>query len=211
MFMYIQNCAEEKKFSVRMMYAALPISESGFYKWKVNKGKPKAWQKLLAQMHKILEEDEENRNYGIRRMQIVLERRILKRSLSTVRQAMVRGNLLHEDRRSPAIVVQSNRLFTIPVAAIAGMIPCIVVFFVTEMFIHFSIQNALIEPACQLSQKSVFAGQFIFRHSVKVQLIEHQVDYVFFFFCLFAVIFTSPHRVSFFSAIYTILFTGSEN
>ena len=51
--MYIQNCAEEKKFSVRMMCAALPVSESGFYKWKVNKGKPKAWQKLLAQMHEI--------------------------------------------------------------------------------------------------------------------------------------------------------------
>ena len=37
MFMYIQNCAEEKKFSVRMMCAALPVSERGFYKWKVNK------------------------------------------------------------------------------------------------------------------------------------------------------------------------------
>ena len=100
MFVYIQNCAEGKKFSVRMMCAALPVSERGFYKWKVNKGKPKAWQKLLAEMHKILEEDEENKNYGVRRMQIALEQRGIKRSLLTVRRVMARGNLLHEDRRS---------------------------------------------------------------------------------------------------------------
>ena len=101
MFVYIQNCADEKKFSVRVMCVALPVSESSFYKWKVNKGKPKAWQKLLAQMHKILEEDEENKNYGVRRMQIALEQWGIKRSLSTIRRAMVRRNLLHEDRRTP--------------------------------------------------------------------------------------------------------------
>ena len=61
----------------------------------------KAWQKLLAQMHEILDEDEENKNYGVRRMQIALEQRGIKRSLSTVRRVMGRGNLLHEDRRSP--------------------------------------------------------------------------------------------------------------
>ena len=101
MFVYIQNCAEEKKFSARMLCAVLPVSESGFYKWKRNRKKVKAWQKLLAQMHAILDEDEENKNYGVRRMQIALEQRGLKRSLSTIRRAMARGNLLHEDRRSP--------------------------------------------------------------------------------------------------------------
>lgn len=48
------------------------------------------------------------------------------------------------------IVVQNHRLFTIPVAAVAAMIPCIVVLFVAEVFIHFSIQNTLIESTCQL-------------------------------------------------------------
>ena len=109
MFVYIQNCADEKKFSVRMMCAALPVSERGFYKWKVNKGKPKAWQKLLAQMHEILEEDEENKNYGVRRMQIALEQRGIKRSLSTVRRVMARGNLLHEDRRSPDGLTKADK------------------------------------------------------------------------------------------------------
>ena len=109
MFVYIQNCAEGKKFSVRMMCAALPVSERGFYKWKVNKGKPKAWQKLLAQMHEILEEDEENKNYGVRRMQIALEQRGIKCSLSTVRSTMARGNLLHEDRRSPDGLTKADK------------------------------------------------------------------------------------------------------
>ena len=54
----------------------------------------KAWQKLLAEMHRILDEDEENKNYGVRRMQIALEQRGIKRSLSTVRRVMARGNLL---------------------------------------------------------------------------------------------------------------------
>ena len=100
MFVYIHCRADEKKFSARMMCAVLPVSESGFYKWKRNRKKVKAWQKLLAQMHEILEEDEENKNYGVRRMQIALEQRGIKRSLSTVRRVMARGNLLHEDRRS---------------------------------------------------------------------------------------------------------------
>lgn len=47
------------------MCATLPVSESGFYKRKRNKGKPKAWQKLLDEIHKILDEDEENKNYGV--------------------------------------------------------------------------------------------------------------------------------------------------
>ena len=47
------------------------------------------------------DDSEENKNYGAMRMQIALEQRGIKRSLSTVRRAMARGNLLHEDRRSP--------------------------------------------------------------------------------------------------------------
>ena len=109
MFVYIHCRADEKKFSARMMCAVLPVSESGFYKWKRNRGKPKTWQKLLAQMHKILDEDEENKNYGAMRMQIALEQRGIKRSLSTIRRAMARGNLLHEDRRSPDGLTKADK------------------------------------------------------------------------------------------------------
>ena len=92
-----------------MLCATLPVSESGFYKWKRNRKKVKAWQELLAQMHKILEEDEENKNYGVRRMQIALEQRGIKRSLSTIRREMARGNLLHEDRRSPDGLTKADK------------------------------------------------------------------------------------------------------
>ncbi|MGI5100612.1 hypothetical protein HGH48_11580, partial [Treponema vincentii] len=78
LFAYIHHRTAEKQFSARMLCAVLPVSESGFYKWKRNRKKVKAWQKLLAQMHEILEEDEENKNYGVRRMQIVLEQRGIK-------------------------------------------------------------------------------------------------------------------------------------
>ena len=69
----------------------------------------RAWQKLLAEIHKILDEDEENRNYGVRRMQIALEQRGIKCSLSTIRRAMARGNLLHEDRRSPDGLTKADK------------------------------------------------------------------------------------------------------
>ena len=43
---------------------------------------------------------------------------------------------------SCAIVVQNERLCTMPVAAVTGMIACIVVLLVAEVFIHFGIQDA---------------------------------------------------------------------
>lgn len=82
MFAYIQLRAGEKKFSVRSMCASLPVSESGFYKWKRNRSRPKAWQGLLAEIHKILDEDKENKNYGVERMMIALEQRGIRRSFS---------------------------------------------------------------------------------------------------------------------------------
>ena len=91
------------------MCSALPVSESGFYKWKRNREKPKAWQKLLSEIHKILDEDEENKNYGVERMKIALEQRGIKRSFSTVKRAMAHGNLLHEDRRSPDRLTKADK------------------------------------------------------------------------------------------------------
>ena len=42
-------------------------------------------------------------------MQIALEQRGIKRSLSTIRRAMARGNLLHEDRRSPDGLTKADK------------------------------------------------------------------------------------------------------
>ena len=46
---------------------------------------------------------------GKRRMQIALEQRGIKRSESTVRGVMARGNLLHEDRRSPDGLTKADK------------------------------------------------------------------------------------------------------
>jgi putative transposase len=109
LFAYILIRAQEKKYSSRRMCSALPVSESGFYKWKRNRNKLKAWHLLLSEIHGILDEDPENLNYGVERMMIALEQRGIKRSFSTVKRAMVRGNLLHEDRRSPDGLTKADK------------------------------------------------------------------------------------------------------
>lgn len=91
------------------MSAVLPVCERGFYKWKRNRGRPKAWQKLLSEIYKILDEDDENRNYGVERMRIALKQRGIKRSFSTVKRAMARGNLLHDSRRSSDGLTKADR------------------------------------------------------------------------------------------------------
>jgi transposase InsO family protein len=99
----------EKRFSVRQLCTELPVSESGFYKWKRNRNKPKAWQTLLAEIHKILDEHKDNANYGVERMMIALEQRGIKKSYSTVKRAMRKGNLLHANRRSPDGLTKADK------------------------------------------------------------------------------------------------------
>lgn len=100
---------EEQKFPIRSLCAFLPVSESGYYKWKRNRTKEKPWQKLLKDIHKILEEHPDNDNYGVERMMKALEQRGIKRSYSTVKRAMKRGNLLHISRRSPDGLTKADK------------------------------------------------------------------------------------------------------
>ena len=91
------------------MCFSLSVSESGYYKWKRNRNSPKAWQILLAEIHKILAEHQDNNNYGVERMMIALEQRGISRSYSTVKRAMKKGNLLHESRRSPDGLTKADK------------------------------------------------------------------------------------------------------
>jgi putative transposase len=92
------------------MCVSLSVSEGGYYKWKRNRSRPKAWQILLAEIHKILAEHPDNDNYGVERMMIALEQRGTLRSYSTVKRAMKKGNLLHESRRSPDGLTKADKL-----------------------------------------------------------------------------------------------------
>nr|WP_281283505.1 IS3 family transposase [Thiospirochaeta perfilievii] len=100
----------EESIPVIKMCKSLNVSETGFYKWKRNRNRPKAWQLLLVQMHEILDEHPDNENYGIERMQLALKQKgIIKCSRSTVIRAMRKGNLLHKSRRSPNGLTKSDK------------------------------------------------------------------------------------------------------
>ena len=91
------------------MCSSLSVSESGYYKWKRNRSRPKAWQILLSEIHMILAEHPDNENYGVERMMIALAHRGIIRSYSTVKRAMKKGNLLHESRRSPDGLTKADK------------------------------------------------------------------------------------------------------
>ena len=58
----------KKDYSVKKFCKVLTVSETGFYKWKRNRNKPKAWQILLQKIYEILDEHPDNHNYGIDRI-----------------------------------------------------------------------------------------------------------------------------------------------
>ena len=107
--MYVLVRAQESVYSVRQLCSSLSVSESGYYKWKRNRSRPKAWQLLLAEIHKILAEHPDNDNYGVERMMLALTQRGTRRSYSTVKRAMKQGNLLHESHRSPDGLTKADK------------------------------------------------------------------------------------------------------
>ena len=92
------------------MCEALDVSETGFYKWKRTRNRPKAWQILLVKIHEIIDEYPDNDNYGIERIMLALNQRGIKNnSRSTVIRAMRKGNLLHKNRRSPNGLTKADK------------------------------------------------------------------------------------------------------
>ena len=91
------------------MCRALSVNECGYYKWLNNGERPKKWQSLFAEIHRILDEDPDNDNYGADRMLIALTQRGIITSLSSVRRAMRKGNLLKPDRRSPDGLTKADK------------------------------------------------------------------------------------------------------
>ena len=85
------------------MCEVLKVSESGYYRWLKNRGKPTRRQLLLVEIHKVLEEHPDNDNYGYKRITIALAQRGITVSEQTVRRAMQEGGLLHKCRRPHGI------------------------------------------------------------------------------------------------------------
>ena len=82
-------CDHRTKFHVNRMCRALSVNERGYYKWLNNGGRPKKWQPLIAEIHRILDEEPDNDNYGADRMLIALTQRGIMTSLSSVRRAIL--------------------------------------------------------------------------------------------------------------------------
>ena len=99
----------KKDYSARKLCKVLTVSETGYYKWKRNRNRPKAWQILLQKIYEILDEHPENHNYGIDRILQALNQRGVYPSGSTVIRAMKKGNLLHESHRSPAGLTKKDK------------------------------------------------------------------------------------------------------
>lgn len=91
------------------MCKILSVNEKGYYK-KLKVGERiQKWLKLLSEIHKILNEDINNTNYGANRMLIALEQKGIKTSLSSVRRAMRKGNLAKRNCRSPDGLTKADK------------------------------------------------------------------------------------------------------
>lgn len=91
------------------MCRTLSVNEKGYYKWLRNGDKPRKWQDLLVEIHRILDEDSDNDNYGADRMLIALEHKGIRTSLSSVRRALRNGNLMKPNHRSPDGLTKADK------------------------------------------------------------------------------------------------------
>lgn len=92
------------------MCSVFDISESGYYHWLKNKGKPTARELLSVEIQKVLDEHPDNDNYGVKRMKSALEQRGVFKSLSTVRRAMKEMGIIHPKRKPHGITKATTEI-----------------------------------------------------------------------------------------------------
>ena len=83
------------------MCQVLEVSESGYYRYLKNLGKPDKDAVLSAAIRKIVDESEFNDNYGVPRMQLALALRGYKAGIRKLRRIMLQMGLIHERKRRP--------------------------------------------------------------------------------------------------------------
>ncbi len=83
------------------MCRVLEVSESGYYRYLKNLGRPGRDTVLSAVITQILEESEFNDNYGVPRMQMALALKGQKAGTRRLRKLMTRMGLIHECKRRP--------------------------------------------------------------------------------------------------------------
>ncbi len=83
------------------MCRILEVSESGYYRYLKNLGKPDKDAILSAAVQKIIDESEFNDNYGVPRMQMALALNNHKVGIRRLRRIMLEMGLIHERKRRP--------------------------------------------------------------------------------------------------------------
>ena len=92
------------------MCKALAVSESGYYRSLKPSSKKQSQQPLLVAIQDILNEHEDNRNYGVKRMLLALEQKGIKASYSTVYRVMKKHGLLKKAKRHPNGITREDAL-----------------------------------------------------------------------------------------------------
>lgn len=83
------------------MCKVLEVSETGYYKFKRNLGKPSKDTTLSAGIERILKESAFNDNYGVLRMQIALKNHGINAGIRRITRIMRENGWLHERKRRP--------------------------------------------------------------------------------------------------------------
>jgi len=81
----------------------LKVSESGYYRYDHNLGKPSKDKLLSGEMEKIMDASEYNDNYGVDRMQTALEQKGVKAGKRRIRRIMAEKGWLHSRRRPKSL------------------------------------------------------------------------------------------------------------
>jgi transposase InsO family protein len=87
----------------------LNVSESGYYRWKKNCGKPRRDDILLVAINSILEEHPDNENYGVQRIHLALLQHDLMISKRTVYRVMKKHGLIRKPVRHPNGITREDR------------------------------------------------------------------------------------------------------
>ena len=106
------NAAENAKFascSTSRLCRIFLVSETGYYKWRRRRGVLSSRLLLLEEIRKIIAEHQDNTNYGVPRMRLALAQKGIKRSQSTVRRAMILGNLIHRHHRRANSITKADK------------------------------------------------------------------------------------------------------
>ena len=97
------------RYEVKFMCMMLGVSRSGYYKHLGSKKKPNKDDEILSAIVKILEEDEENENYGKIRMRERLRELGHKCSLSRVSRVMGENGLKPVKKRKPNSLTKADK------------------------------------------------------------------------------------------------------